>query len=455
MRGPTLYKAVVAAGAVALLAAACSSSSSGGGGSSAAASTGGGSTPASSTGSSTQNFGGKTINIWTSMDKPVYEGLAAELAPKAKALGINVKWTQVSNINQILPTKAAAGALPDIATVPQPGVLQSLLKYATPLNNILDVNALQQSMIPGVLDTATFNGKLYGVLISANVKGLVFYPKAAFTAKGYTVPTTLAELETLTNKIKSDGHTPWCAGIGSGAATGWPMTDWIEELVLKQDGIQTYNDWITHKVKFNSPQITNAANEVSKLLFTQGNVNGGQKAIASTNFQTADNPMFNQSPGCYLFMQGSFITAFFPTKDQQNNPLKYVGVFGFPPVTAGGNNPIEGGGDTASIYKDSPAAEAVMKLLAETDLGTVAAGNGSSFLSPHKDFPLSAYKSAFTQVVAKIAYAANGFGFDASDSMPGAVGAGTFWKQMTSWTAGQTSLTSALKAIDASWPASS
>ncbi len=440
MRGSRRFKVAAAAGTVALLLAACSSSSTG-------TSTGGG----SSTSGGSSNFGGATINVWSSMDQPIIDGLSAKLDPEAKALGINVKWTKVDNINQIIATKVQANAAPDIAMVPQPGVIQQLKAHVTPLDNVLDVAALKQSYIPGVLDTSTFDGKLYGILVSANLKGLIFYPKKIWDAKGYTVPTTIDELNTLTDKIKSDGITPWCAGIESGTGTGWPATDWLENLVMRYGGIQTYNDWISHKVKFDSPIVTQAGNEMAKLLFTSGNVPGGRTAIASTSFQTAGTPMFQPKPGCLLYQQGSFITAFFP-KDIQADLPSNVGVFGMPPATAGGDNPVEGGGDTAAIFKDSPAARAVMKLLAATDLGSIAAGNGSSFLSPHKDFPLTDYKSVLTQQYAKVAYAATAFGFDASDAMPGTVGSGSFWKQMTTWVSGSEDLSSALKAIDGSWP---
>jgi alpha-glucoside transport system substrate-binding protein len=402
-------------------------------------------------GSGSGSGSGGTIQIWTSMDQPIIDGLSAKLDPEAKAKGITVKWTKVDNINQIIATKVQAGAAPDIAMIPQPGVIEQLKSHVTPLDNILDMNALKASYIPGVLDTATFDGKLYGLLVSANLKGLVFYPKKAWDAKGYKAPTTLAELDALTNQIKADGTTPWCAGIESGTATGWPATDWMENLVLRYGGIQTYNDWITHKVKFNSDIVKQAGQEMQKLLFTQGNAVGGPQAIATTSFQTAGNPLFNQRPGCMMYMQGSFITAFFPKSVQADLPGN-VGVFGMPPVQAGGDNPVEGGGDTAALFKDTPNGRTVMNLLAATDLGTIAASNGSSFLSPHKDFPIADYKSPLTQDYANVAYKATAFGFDASDAMPGAVGAGTFWKQMTSWFAGQVDLNTALQNIDASWP---
>jgi alpha-glucoside transport system substrate-binding protein len=406
-------------------------------------------------GNGTTDFGGQTIQIWSSMDQPVIDGLSAKLAPEVKALNINVKWSKVDNINQIIVSKVQANDPPDIALLPQPGVIKDLAAKhkLTALDNILDLNALSSSMTAGTLDVAKgADGKTYGLMISMNVKGLVFYPKAAFEGAGYTAPTTIDQLNQLTDKIRSDGNTPWCLGVESGTATGWPATDWFENLVLKYGGIDQYNQWISHQVKFDSPLIRQAAAEFQNIAFTDGNVLGGRRSIDSNNFGTAGNAMFNKpKPGCFMYMQGSFITGFFP-KDVQASLDTSVGVFGMPPVTAGGDNPVEGGGDTASIYKDSKAAEKVMQLLAATDIGTLAASNGSSFISPHKDFPLSNYPLKTTQAIAQVAYSATGFGFDASDAMPGVVGTGSFWKEMTAWIAGSESLDAALKNIDDSWP---
>jgi alpha-glucoside transport system substrate-binding protein len=410
------------------------------------------------TGCSSSSSGGSnpsTITIWSSMDQPVIDGLAAKLNPLAKAKNITVKWLKIDNINQLIVSKVQANDPPDIALLPQPGVIKDLASKhkITALDGIVDLGTLKTSMTAGTLDVAKGDdGKTYGLMIAMNVKGLVFYPKKAFDAAGYTAPKSLDEFNALTDKIRADGHTPWCLGIESSTATGWPATDWFENLVMRYGGIDVYNQWISHQVKFDSPIVRQAADEFQKIAFTNGNVLGGRKSIASNNFGTAGNAMFDaKGPGCFMYQQGSFITGFFPKPIQAALDTE-VGVFGLPPATVGGDNPIEGGGDTASIYKDSKNAEEVMKLLAQTDIGTTAASNGSSFLSPHKDFPLSNYPLKITQAEAQFAYSATAFGFDASDAMPGAVGSGSFWKEMTAWIAGQESLDAALKRIDDSWP---
>ncbi len=162
--------------------------------------------------------------------------------------------------------------------------------------------------------------------------------------------------------------------------------------------------------------------------------------------------MFASPPKCWMYNQGSFITGFFP-KDVTKNLDQNVGVFGFPPATAGGENPVEGGGDMATMLNDSDNVKTVMKALSQTDIGKDAAPS-SSFISPHKDFDKSLYPNDVTRSIADVAYNATSFLFDGSDAMPGEVGAGSFWKEMTAWISGQEDLEAALKNIDDSWPSS-
>ncbi len=349
--------------------------------------------------------------------------------------------------------KIQANDTPDIAFIPQPGVVADIVKRGkpVPLDDVLDTAALEESMIPGTIDSGTVDDKLYGLLVSANVKSLVFYPKKAWDKAGYEAPESIEELNALTEEIKSDGNTPWCMGIESDTATGWPATDWMEDLIMRYGGPEEYKKWVANEVKFDSPLVKEAAAEFEKLMFTDGNVLGGRKAIASTNFGTAGNPMFDAKPGCWMYKQGSFITGFFPD-DVKSDLDANVGVFGFPPKDTGGENPVLGGGDMAMLLDESQSSKDVMKMLADPEIGNEAAKN-SSFISPHKTFDEANYANDLTRQVAKVGTDATVLLFDGSDQMPGEVGAGAFWKEMSAWISDQKDLDAALKGIDEAWPA--
>jgi alpha-glucoside transport system substrate-binding protein len=241
-------------------------------------------------------------------------------------------------------------------------------------------------------------------------------------------------------------------GIQSTGSTGWPATDWFETLMMKDYGPTVYNDWVTHKVKFVSPQVQHVASQFASMLFPNGNTYGGRSAIPSNGFDTAGNGLFTSPPKCWMYMQGSFITGFFP-KNVQSSLDTSVGVFGFPPATPGGVNPVEGGGDMLTMLNDSANVKTVVKLLSQPQIGDDAAPT-SSFISPFKNFDMSLYPNDTTRNVANIMYKADEFLFDASDAMPAQVGAGSFWTQMTAWIGNQTSINAALSNIDQTWPAS-
>jgi alpha-glucoside transport system substrate-binding protein len=398
----------------------------------------------------------KTVTIWSSVDQPVQDGLLKNLNAKIKAGGddITIKWQKVENINQLIITKIQSGDTPDIAFVPQPGLVTQMngLGAIKPLDDVVDMDSLKSSMIPGTLESGTIDGKLYGLLVSANVKGLIFYNKKDWASKGYDASsvTDIASLEALADKMKANGDTPWCFGIEADTATGWPATDWIETLVMKTAGADAYNDWVSHKTAFDNDDVKAAGQEMEKLLFGDGDVLGGIKSSTSINFGDAGTPMFASPAKCEMLMQGSFITGFFPdsvTSDLDAN----VGVFGFPSATS--ENPVEGGGDLLTMLNDSDNVKTVVKYLSQTDIGNDAAPT-SSFFSPHKDFDTSLYPNQVTKDEADYAYGASTFLFDGSDSMPAEVGTGSFWKEMTAWISGDEDLDTALGNIQDSWPSS-
>jgi alpha-glucoside transport system substrate-binding protein len=403
-----------------------------------------------------EGSGDNEVLVWSSMDPPVTEGLQAALDQKAEGGDVTVKVQQVEDINSLIMQRIQAGDTPDIALIPQPGVVRDVVARAettVPLSDVIDVSSLEETMTAGTIESGSVDGEPYGLLVNMNVKSLVFYNKKAWDKAGYEAPVTLDELNQLTEQIKSDGGTPWCMGIEDGAATGWAATDWFEDLVMRYGGADGYNSWVTHETPFDSDLVREAAAEFEELLFTEGNVLGGRGSIASTNFGTAANPMFKAEPECWLYKQGSFMTGFFQESAGVENLDEEVGVFGFPPAEEGGENPVLGGGDMAVQMTDDDSTAQVMEWMAEPDIGNEIAPD-SSFISPHTTFDQSLYPTDLTRQMANVAYESTAFLFDGSDQMPGEVGAGAFWKEITAWISGQTELDEALANIDSAWPSS-
>jgi alpha-glucoside transport system substrate-binding protein len=385
----------------------------------------------------------------------------ADLDTWSETSGIDVKYNGSNSFQTGIVTQVKGGQAPDIAIFPQPGVLKSLISDGLkPLDDIVDVADVTSDEVTGLPDVAKVNDKTYGLAYSINVKSLVWYNPAAFTAAGYTVPTTDEELTALSEKIISDGAGyPWCVGIASQGSNGWPMTDWIEEYVLRYGGLEEYNKWITNDVKFDSPLVKQAAEKVQETILSDGAVNGGGTAIASTDFGAAGNNLFvsGKSAGqCFMMRQGTFITGFFPDDIQAQiaaGDTTNINAFPLPTPADAETSATLGGGDLVGAFNDTDNVKEVVDYLVGKDFGTNGyATDWSAHLSAHSEFPADQYASPFQTVAAAAVADSEVFGFDASDQMPGAVGAGTEWTNLTAWTAGQSTLDEALKAIDASWP---
>ena len=396
------------------------------------------------------------VDILATTDPLVFDGLKKQIEAKADEAGIKVNVQRVDNINQLILTKIQANDAPDIAVIPQPGVIKQIVdrgKAVEITDDIVPADSLSD-MTPGTLEAGQIDGKQYGMMISMNVKSLVFYNKQAWDKAGYQTPETLDDLAALGDQIKSDGGTPWCFGIESGTATGWPVTDWFEDLIMRYGGKDGYESWVSHDTPFDSDLVKQAAGFLEDNVLAEGDVPGGRGSIASVAFGEAEDTMWDDKPGCWMLKQGNFIvSADFIPQDVVDNVDERIGVFGFPPAEAGGENPVLGGGDLATLLQDNDDAKKVMAMLADVDLGVEAAPN-SSFISPHTGFDTSLYPSDLTRQIADVAYQSDAVLFDGSDAMPGEVGAGTFWKEMTAWISEQEDLDTALKNIDDSWPAS-
>jgi alpha-glucoside transport system substrate-binding protein len=368
--------------------------------------------------------------------------------------GITIAYEGSKEFEATISARVDANDAPDVVDFPQPGLLASFAKTGKviDLTDKLDQEALAANYGQSWLDMAQMAGASgdiqAGVWERVNGKSFVWYPKAAFDAAGYKVPTTWDELTQLEDQIKSDGDTPWCIGIESGAATGWPVTDWLEEMMLRTTSLENYDKWVTGELKFSSPEVTKAAEEVGRIFLGDGMVNGGAAGIVGTAFGDAPKAMFEDPPKCWLHRQGNFITSFFPADAK---PGVDYDVFYLPGLDPQYGSPVLVAGDIWAAFSDRPEVMAVMEYFTKGEhlKGWIESGGA---IAPQKDADLAWYGDDITRFVAQTIVEADAVRFDASDLMPGAVGSGAEWKEMTSWISGKEDLATALQNIDAAWP---
>ena len=258
----------------------------------------------------------------------------------------------------------------------------------------------------------------------------------------------------LSEQIRDDGMTPWCIGLGSDAATGWPGTDWIEDIMVRTAGADVYNQWTNHEIPFNDPAVVNAFDTLAEVYFADGFVLGGVDGVSAIDFRDAPDPMFNEPPSCMLHRQASFIANFFP---EGVEPGVDADFFDFPNIDGSG---AMGGGELAMVFNNRPEVAALLEAYAGVDLQCVQASPkghgvaGIERISANANTPADCYESDTVRKQAEAVAAAlgdNAFVFDGSDLMPSAVGQGSFWTGMVDWTRG-TATQEVVDAIEASWP---
>jgi len=346
------------------------------------------------------------------------------------------------------------GNPPDIAMLPQPGAViqQAEAGTAIALEDLgLDIAEMEELFGEYLMSLGEYEGKHYGIPTNINLKSMIWYPVDDFDAAGYQIPETWDDLIALSDQIVDEGGTPWCVGFESGGATGWPATDWMEDIMLRTAGPDTYDQWVNHEIPFNDPALVEAGERFGEIMFADGYVLGGADQTPSIAFGDAPGPMFEDPPNCWLHRQASFIPAFFPEDVEAGVDYDW---FPFPTID------VEGtlfAGEMSAVFRDAPEVRDFIEKFAGTDLQCAqGAEPRSSRISPNISVGADCYANEELADAAAIltdALAADIARFDASDLMPPAVGSGSFWTGMIEYMQqGPDSLQGVLDSIESSWP---
>jgi len=403
------------------------------------------------------DLGGEQLTVfgpWLGPDQGFAENV---LAYFAAAANVDVRYVGSDSFEQQIMVDAEAGSAPNVAVFPQPGLASDMASrgFLTPLGEetaewVKENYAAGQSWVDlGTYAGADGSENLYGFFYKVDVKSLVWYSPENFEDAGYEVPETLEDLKALTEQMVADGETPWCIGLGSGGATGWPATDWVEDMMLRTQTPAVYDQWVSNEIPFNDPAVVGAIEEFGWFARNDAYVAGGAGTVASTDFRDSPKGLFASPPQCYMHKQASFIPAFFPEGTVVGADADF---FYFPAYAEKDlGTPVLGAGTLWAITNDSPAAHALIDFL-QTPLAHELWMAQSGFLTPHKGANTDMFADPTQKALNDVLLGATTFRFDASDLMPGGVGAGTFWTGMVDY-AGGADAGEVATAIQNSWDA--
>lgn len=405
-------------------------------------------------------FDGEEVEIYNSIRDIEAERFRESFTEFEECTGVTIEWNDSGEFEDQLRVRVQGGDAPDLAAIPQPGLLQDLVGQGAVIAPGEEYTSFAAENYPEAwLEYGTIDGEFYAAPLGANVKSYVWYSPSYFEENGLEIPETWEDLLALSDEINGimgdDGIAePWCVGIESGEATGWVVTDWMEDIMLRTAGPEVYDQWVANEIPFDDPAVVAAGEEAAKVLKNEDYVNGGfgdVRSITITSFGDGGLPILDGE--CALHRQASFYANQWP---EGTNVAEDGDVFAFYfPATEGSDErPVLGGGEFLAAFNDEPATLAVQRYLASPEWNNIKAGIGD-WISPNLGLDTANVANPIDQQSVELLQDPEAvFRFDASDLMPAAVGAGTFWTEMTAWINGDVELEPALSNIQASWPAS-
>jgi alpha-glucoside transport system substrate-binding protein len=388
------------------------------------------------------------LTTWSGEDElPNWENM---VAPFTEQTGCTIEVESTRDLVPVLTTRVEAGNPPDIAGVPSFGAIRTFLEEGDVLPlDFLDQDRIQEQFGDVWIDLGTFDETLYGILPRAAVKSLVWYSPPAFEAAGYTVPETWDDLLALCDQIADDGASCFSIGLESGAASGWPATDWIEDIMLRTNSLESYDAWINHEIPWTGEEVTRAWETFGEIVGNADYQFGGPSGTLATNFGDAVCALFTDPPGAYLHRQASFIQSFIMgcPGGEELVPGEDFDFFFFPPIDEEFGSPALGSADLFVMFNDSEGAQQLMDFISQPEALTGWLANGGSGIATNREFPLDNYPDALTRRAAEVLQTASAFRFDASDLMPGDVNQ-AFWTGTLNFVDNPDSLPEVLESIE-------
>jgi alpha-glucoside transport system substrate-binding protein len=377
----------------------------------------------------------KEVTVVGSWGGSEQESFLAMVKPWEDKTGNKVKYTGSRGLGAYLTTAVASGTLPDLAGLPGPGEMAQFAKGGSlkPLDSVLDLATYKADTVPALVDLGTVDGKISAVFIKLSVKGFIWYNKANYDG---TAP---ANWDAVMAVDPAPAEALWCVGLESGADSGWPGTDWVEDFLIRQSGPTVYDSWVAGQTKWTDPAIKAAFEAFGDVLDKSY---GGAQFVNSTNFGGGANPMFTTPPGCKFHHQASFMSDFF--KSQGGAKDGDFDFFVMPEINPEFKGALTGGGDLFGLFSDKAAAKDLLKYLVTPEAQSIWAGRGG-FVSANTK--VTSYPNAVEQKSAEAITKATVFRFDGGDLMPSAMKA-AFFRAMVDFAEDQSKLDSILASLD-------
>ncbi len=354
----------------------------------------------------------KFAGLWTGGEGDSFKAVLAGFSEKYPDVKVTYQ-PLGEDLPTIIATGVEGGNPPDLASISSPGVVKGFVDKGSLQPIDFATDALNENYSEGFVNLTRFDGKTYGVVFKGANKSTVWYNTQAFEDAGVEVPTTWDELLEAGDTLKASGVTPYSVG----AAEGWTLTDLFENVYLRTAGAEKYDQLATHEIPWTDQSVKDAFAEMAKI-FKSDNIAGGTNSALQTDFPTSVTQVFTDPPKAAMVMEGDFVGTFITTETKAKIG-EDADVFTFPSIN---DSPpvVVGAGDSIVMFKDSPAARAMITYLASAEAAELWAKRGG-FSSPNKNLDEAVYPDDTTRKLASELAQAETFRFDLSDLQPAAL----------------------------------
>jgi alpha-glucoside transport system substrate-binding protein len=260
------------------------------------------------------------------------------------------------------------------------------------LRTVVGEDALAAGYAPSILDaTRAPDGTVFGIFDTVNLGGLAWFNP--HTYDGPRQPESWQELQDWAATKTARGETPWCVGLESGAASGWPAADFVDEILLRQAGPEFHERWRRGAEPWTAPQVRRAF-ETYGAVVAEGAVYGGPTTALSTSFDQAANPMLTDDPGCDLLAQATFMGGIISDSFPELTPVEDLDFFPVPDFDPQHPGVRAISGEIIGVLTRTPRSDALVRYLATAESGALVAATGR-WLSPHRGLGADAYPDPF------------------------------------------------------------
>ncbi len=366
-----------------------------------------------------QELNGAHVSVLGLWSGPELDSFVTVKAVWETDTGGIVDWEGTQDLLDVLTARMQAGNPPDIAILPNPGLMQQLAKEGklVPLNSFMDMNQVSKDYARTWIDLGSYDGELYAIYYKVANKATVWYNPRAFAAANYTVPKTWDDMITLADKMVADGNTPFSIVGPSGPASGWALTDWISEIVLNNCGPDLYDKWITGEIPWTDACIKQSFEMFDEIVQTKGYVLGGSQGIIATTDANGTYPLYTDPPTAYMDYLASFAQGFIASKYPNINAGDDYNFFAFPSINPKYAGAVTIGADVVVMVNDTPAARSFITYLASAQAQEAWIKLGG-FTSVNRSVSSDTYLDPVAREVAKELTQAEISRFGAGDMLP-------------------------------------